>query len=138
MNQNDKKPTAAVGGGRKFKNDVIFIGVLLLVTVTLGAAFFLLREEGNAVTVTVDGKEYGVYALSEDRVVEIRTGDAGEHLNRLVIRDGRAFVETATCPDGICAAHKPIYRDGESIICLPHKVVVTVIKTYEGGPDVIA
>ena len=78
------------------------------------------------IRVTVDGEEYGTYPLSEDAEVEIRTGKNGEQLNRLVIKDGVAYVETATCPDGICAAHKPISRDGESIICLPHKVVVAV------------
>ena len=76
--------------------------------------------------VTVDGKPYGAYPLSEELTLDIRTGDGGEQLNRLIIREGQAFVETATCPDGICAAHKPISRDGESIVCLPHRVVITV------------
>ena len=74
----------------------------------------------------MDGEEYGTYPLSEDTVVEIRTGKDGEELNRLIIRDGKAFVERATCPDGICSNHRPISRDGESIVCLPHKVVITV------------
>lgn len=128
-------------GGRKFRNDLIFIGALLLIVVAGGLLFLLLRGEGDTVTVTVNGEVFGTYALSEDRTVEIRTGREGEELNRLVIRDGRAWMETATCPDGICAAHKPISRDGESIVCLPHKVVVTVRKTEEGTeihPDVIA
>ena len=59
-----------------------------------------------------------------DRVEDIHTGKDG--LNRLVIKDGKAWVETASCPDGICAAHKPIHREGESIVCLPNKVVITV------------
>lgn len=112
--------------GKKLRNDLIFIGVLLTALVLIGLAFFLLRAEGDRVVVTVNGEEFGVYALSEETVVDIRTGENGEQLNRLVVRNGEAVVETATCPDGICAAHKPISRDGESIVCLPHKVVVTV------------
>ena len=78
--------------------------------------------------VLVDGEEYGRYALGKDREVEIRTGKDGEELNRLVIREGKAEVTEATCPDGICAAHKPISYDGESIACRPHRVVITVEK----------
>ena len=137
MSQSPKQPSAQ-SGGRKFRNDLIFIAVLLAVVVIAGLAFFLLREEGDTVIVTVDGKPYGTYPLSENRTVDIRTGDGGGQLNRLVIRDGKAFVETATCPDGICAAHKPVSRDGESIVCLPHKVVITVRGTEQGSePDVV-
>lgn len=137
MKEAKNMPTAD-GGGRKFRNDVIFIGGLLLIVVLLGAAFFFLRGEGNTVTVTVDGKTFGTYSLSEDRTVEIRTGEGDQELNLLIIKDGKAYVETATCPDGICAAHKPISRDGESIVCLPHKVVITVTQADGEGPDIVA
>jgi hypothetical protein len=113
-------------GGRKLRNDLIFIGGLLAVLALLALLLYLLGEEGDHVVVTVDGEVYATYPLSEDLEVDIRTGENGEQVNRLVIRDGKAFVENATCPDGICAAHHPISRDGESIICLPHKVVVAV------------
>ena len=132
---------SATGGGRKFRNDLIFIAVLLVLVILAGLAFLLLRGEGDTVTVTVDGRVYGTYPLSEDLTLDIRTGGEGEELNRLIIRGGEAFVETATCPDGICAAHKPISRDGESIVCLPHKVVITVrVKepVPDNAPDVVA
>ena len=74
--------------------------------------------------------------------MEIHTGEGGKELNLLVIKDGKAFVETATCRDGICAAHAPISREGESIVCLPHKVVITVKRSEnkvseENVPDII-
>ena len=123
---------------RKHRNDVIFIAVLLLIVALLGAAFFFLREEGDTVTVSVDGKHYGTYPLNTDLTLSIRTGEDGEEENLLVIRDGTARVESATCPDGICAAHKPISREGESIVCLPHRVVITVHTSDGEEPDIIA
>ena len=137
MNQTKNMPTAD-GGGRKFRNDVIFIVALLLIVMLAGLAIYVLRGEGNAVTVTVDGKPLATYSLSEDRTVEILTGEDNGELNLLIIKDGKAYVETATCPDGICAAHKPISRDGESIVCLPHKVVITVTQADGEGPDIVA
>ena len=140
MNQTKAMPTAD-GGGRKFRNDLIFIVAILALVAIGAAALFLLRGEGSAVRVEVDGTVIGTYPLSVDREVEIITGENGEERNLLVIKDGKATVTTATCPDGICAAHKPISREGESIVCLPHKVVITVITVIGGGgnePDIIA
>ena len=118
------------------RNDVIFIAALLVVVAVAGACLYFFRGEGDTVTVSVDGTIIATYPLNVDRVEDIHTGTDG--LNRLIIRDGKAWVETASCPDGICAAHKPIHRSGESIVCLPNKVVVTVQKAdATDQPDVI-
>lgn len=129
------KPTAN-RGGRKYKNDIIFIAAILAVVAIAAVALLLLRGEGSTVTVEVDRQIIGTYSLAIDRVVDITTDD-GE-MNRLVIRDGKAFMESATCPDGVCVSHRPISREGETIVCLPHKMVVTVIGGNENEPDVIA
>lgn len=130
MEQREKK--------RLIRNDVIFIVALVVVIAVAGACLYFFRGEGNAVTVSVDGKVIATYPLNEDRVEDIYTEKDGH--NRLVIKDGKAWVETASCPDGICAAHKPIHREGESVVCLPNKVVITVI-TADGnqgdGVDVV-
>ena len=118
----------------KLKNDIIFVSVLLLVIILAVLGMLLFRSFGDTVTVTVDGDVFGEYSLNENTTVEIRTNYG---TNILVIQDGKAFVESASCPDGICSSHKPISYDGESIICLPNKVVITV----SGGgnaPDIIS
>jgi hypothetical protein len=120
---------------KKRRNDVILIVSLLLSLSLIGALLLLFSKEGDTVIVTVDGAVFGEYPLCEDRVVEIRTNST---LNILVIRDGRAHIREASCPDGICAAHKPISRQGESIVCLPHRVVVTVQCTeQQNAPDIV-
>ena len=138
MNQKKETTPTAKNGGRLFRNDVIFIAALLLIVSLCGLCFYFFRGEGDKVVVTVDGKTFGTYSLATDTKVEIRTGAEDEELNVLVIKDGQAYVETATCPDGICAGHKPISREGESIVCLPHKVVITVYATEEEEtPDIV-
>ena len=131
--------TAQINTKKRFlRNDSILIAVLLLVAAIGCIYMFVFRNSGNTVTVTVDGKLYAEYALTENMTKDLYTGKNGEHCNRLVIRDGKAFMETATCPDGICVAHRPIFRDGESIVCLPNRVVVTVTTVHETEtPDVI-
>ena len=121
---------------KKTRNSLILIGILLGVALIAGLGLYFLPGEGDTVTVQVDGKVVGVYPLSQDRVEDIRTGKDG--LNRLVIKDGKAYVEEANCPDGVCANHSPIHRDGESIICLPHRVVVSVSTVGDADqPDIV-
>ncbi|MBQ3202900.1 MAG: NusG domain II-containing protein [Clostridia bacterium] len=121
---------------QRVRNDVIFIVALLAVIAIAGACLYFLRGEGDTVTVSIDGKVVATYPLDEDLVKDIHT--EGDGLNRLIIRDGKAWVEKASCPDGICAAHKPIHREGESIICLPNKVVITVqTADTTNEPDIV-
>ncbi len=123
---------------RQRRNDLLLIAALVLLAVLGGLCLLFLRGPGDAVEVTVNGERYGVYSLQQNHTADIRTGPNGQQQNRLVIRDGKAFIETATCPDGICAAHRAVHRQGESIVCLPHRVVVTVIAAAEAdGPDVV-
>lgn len=127
--------TASRGDGRKIKNDVIFIAAILILAALAALLLFISRSEGDRVTVTVDGKLFGEYPLSEDRTVEIKQG---EHYNVLIIEDGYARIERASCPDGICSSHRPVKHDGESIICLPNKVVIEVHSSSDGQVDIIA
>lgn len=127
--------TQSTSRKRLLRNDLILVAVLLAIAVVT-TGLLLLRGNGDTVRVTVNGELYGEYALSDTVTHEIVTGDSSR--NRLVIRDGKAFVEEASCPDGICAAHRPIYRNGESIVCLPHGVVITVITAAsEDAPDIV-
>ncbi len=138
MNQNNTTMPTAKSGGRRFRNDVIFIAALLAIVALAGLFVFLFRQPGDTVVVTIDGEHYATYSLNENMTVPIHTGQDGEQINVLIIRDGQAHVQEASCPDGICAAHKPIHREGESIVCLPHRVVITVHSTSEqDAPDIV-
>ena len=121
--------------GRKIKNDIILVSVVIGVILLAILGILLFRKSGNTVKVTVDGKTFGEYSLNVDRTVEIKS-DFGSNL--LVIKDGKAYVEQASCPDGICSSHRPISYDGESIICLPNKVVVLIDDQNTNQPDIIS
>ncbi len=109
---------------KKLKNDIILVAVVLL----LAAAGFMLsnilKSEGVYAVVKVEGKEAYKYALTEN-VRTVITSDNGNR-NVFVIENGQAFIESASCKDQICVKHKKIKNEGESIICLPHKVVVEI------------
>lgn len=52
---------------------------------------------------------------------------AGSSYNLLVVDEERVWMQAADCPDQICVHHIPIMGSGESIICLPHKLVVEIM-----------
>lgn len=106
----------------KHRYDLLLILLLLLAA---GLLFLLLRPggAGQYVLVTVDGEEVGRYPLDEDRTVTI----GEEDYNILEIRNGAAAVTEANCGDHTCVRTGQIRRAGETIICLPHRLVVKII-----------
>lgn len=119
---------------RRFgKNDVIFVCFLAMFCIAVcvwvykGGAV-----EGSNILITVDGKEYGTYSLLEEQTIIIGEGDTQ---NIIEIRDGKAYMREASCPDQLCVDQNEISFDKESIICLPNKVVITVISDVESNVD---
>ena len=125
----------AKSGGVKVKNDIRLIAIFLLVIAAAALCLLLFRTEGNTVTVLLDGEVFGEYPLDVDRTIEVRVGDA---FNVVVIENGQVRVSEASCPDGICAAHRPVRYNGQSIICLPNKVVIEIHTADKNQPDIIA
>lgn len=120
------------------KGDFVLTGVALLAAGFLFAwQSFGKSRSGGLVEIMLDGEVTGVYSIHEDREVTI-TGRQG--YNVLQIQDGVAKMIHADCPDQYCVKHEYIKDASETIVCLPHKLVVQVVagtKDEEGGTDVI-
>ena len=110
---------------RLHRADLILIVILLAAGVLLSIGAVILSRTGESVQVRVSGRVVASYPLSEDREAEISGADGG--VNLLVIRDGGARIEEASCPDRLCVGMGVIRRAGQSIICLPNQVVVEIV-----------
>lgn len=91
--------------------------------------------EGNFVSVSVDGTEVERFSLSENVQYEIEGIDGGTNL--LVIKDGFAYVEKADCPDGLCMKQGRISKAGETIVCLPHRVIIKILGNDDKAIDIM-
>lgn len=112
---------------------MIFIGVLLgICLIVLGVWYFAGGKQGALVVVTREGEVYGTYSLSQPQTVKIKNSK-GKTTNVLVIRDGKADMKEADCPDKLCVHQKAISAENESIVCLPNRVVVTVTNSKKKG-----
>lgn len=82
------------------KNDFILLGSIILIGIILLLVLsFVFLGKGETVVVRVDGKEYARLPLSKDAELLIKS-ERGENL--LIIKDSKAFVQSASCPQQIC------------------------------------
>lgn len=121
--------------------DVIFIGVVLLGAAILwGLSHLGFQKADPFLLVRIDGEEYGRYSFPPEKGRELRISlpgaDGGSNL--LVISSQSASVTWADCPDQLCVRQRSISRQGQCIICLPHKLVIQVEQGKEGETDAVA
>lgn len=126
------------------KNDVVLGGGILAIALVLFLVMHLTRNEaGNQIQITVDGVVYGTYSLEKNQVIEVKEED---FYNRIRIQDGAAYMKEANCPDGYCEEQGKISGRTQTIVCLPHKLVVEVLdadgveddNAVEDVPDTIS
>lgn len=120
------------------KKDIILIGTILVIALV---SFLVLNlrsnHTGNTVIVSVSGEIYGKYPLNENRVIDVNENKGH---NRIVINDGKVYMEEADCPDKYCVSQGKISKTGETIVCLPHKLSVEIKNQSEAtdGIDAVA
>jgi hypothetical protein len=132
--------------------DILLIIFFIAAAVLLEVWMLFGRREGSRLQISYDGAELCTISLEQSADAEAQRfclitypGDsegngipkvsffdampacpADSFYNLLLIEEGTVTMEAADCRDQICVHHIPISGVGESIICLPHKLVVTV------------
>ena len=77
--------------------------------------------------------QYPQYALNENQEIEIENAYG---YNRIVICDGAVYMEHADCPDQYCVGQGRIHKQGQQLVCLPHKLVVEVQVSAETEQEI--
>ncbi len=134
------------------RNDILLGAGLVLAALCLWCVIFFVQKSkgqyGLTVVVTVDGKEYYTGLLwgensGENMGENLKNSDGTQEYNsqsqqaqrkeldidghnKVVIADGEVWMEEADCPDKLCISQGKISRSGQTIICLPNKVMVTI------------
>ena len=115
------------------KRDVI----LFLVLVILGAGSFILIKNnlkpGNEAEVYVDGSLVQTIDMTSD---DIYVFDTSYGTNTVVVEGGEIRVSEADCTDKICVNMGGVSRSGETITCLPHKLVIEVHNDKKNDYDI--
>ena len=115
----------------KHRVDVIVIASLLLLSLIVLLVINLTKKEGALVRVEVDGEVVGEYSLDIDKEYSLNGGT-----NTLTVKDGEAYMTYSDCPDHTCERTGKIRYVGETIVCLPNKVSVTIVG--DSGVDLVS
>lgn len=113
---------------KKYKKDIILISIIVMSALVLRIAYVFIgtvasKDLSKNVVVTQDDTMIGRYPLDEDYSFRL---DYGESFNEICILNGAVYVPSSGCPDHICEKRGQISRVGESIICLPNRLVITI------------
>ena len=108
------------------RRDILIIALLLILSFGSFGYWGLTQNAGAArVKIEVAGSLLGEYDLNEEQTIDIPGAD-GQVMNQVIITGGAAYMSEADCPDKICVKQGKISRLGQSIVCLPNRVVVSV------------
>ena len=109
---------------KKIKGDVLILGIILALAFLTWLIPHITEDDtsGSEVVVLRDGNEIGRYSLSADNIIT---------------SGGTVKVTDADCPDQLCVRQRSISKNGESIICLPHKLVITIDSPEESDIDAV-
>lgn len=121
---------------KKYKYDIILVFTLLAVAViALFVVNKFIYKKGAFVEIYSDSELIETLALDKNTEYEIKTGDS---LNVFQIEDGFVFMKHADCPDKLCEKQGKISRGGETIVCLPNKIVVKIKSEQENAGEIDA
>ena len=123
MNENNK---------RRHLLDVIVISSLVFISLITLLLVFIFRKPGAYAVVEVDGAFVGEYSLMTSGTFVLNGGT-----NTLVIENGEAYLINSHCPDHTCENTGKVHYVGQTIVCLPNKLSVT-IKGDGGGVDFVS
>lgn len=111
------------------KLDFVIVAVLMILSflpeIILGASVGKGYNNTYA-EITINGKMYKTVALSEhsgEEIFEIKTDDG---INIVKIKDNKIGIIEADCPDQVCMNPEYIEKPGQSLVCLPHKVMIEI------------
>lgn len=102
------------------KNDIFLVASVIILCIIISVIPFFFSSDGSSVLIYVDGDLYAEKSLNENSVTDI------DGLMQVVIENGKAYVKNSVCPNGACEHSAPVSSSGESIICLPNKIMIKI------------
>lgn len=117
------------------KGDIVLIAAIAALALIIGAAmFFDGGGQPEEAIVSVGGKQVKTLPLDTD--VSYTICENG-HTNVIEVRSGKVRMVSADCPDGLCVGQGWIDSEGQTLVCLPNRVTVTLRTNSETAPDAV-
>lgn len=101
------------------KGDFVII-VSILVTFALSIVFLSsFSKQGTRVVISQNNEVIYNKSITENQTIKTGT-------NVIIVQDGVVRMQHSSCKNQICVKSTEISKKGETIICLPNKVIVEI------------
>ncbi len=109
-------------------SDAVLLAFLLLGFLLLSAAIYIPgrisgHSSGNFVSIRQNGETIHTLPLNKNQTITITKGT---FTNTITIQDGTAYVSHSNCKNQVCVHSRGISTPGQSIVCLPHRLTLTI------------
>lgn len=112
----------------------LFDSILVVVLFLIAMIMIFTNRSSNAgsfARVEIDGKTVADIRLEKNAEYSFNDGK-----NIIAVEDGFIYMKSADCKGQNCVKQGKKNKTGQSIICLPNRIKVT-IKQYDGGIDLV-
>lgn len=108
--------------------------IVCLMAVSFSPYLLLNRQQtsGHLAQLRVSSQVIKTFDLSKNQTYTYKDKDGD--INKIEVRDGKIAIVYANCGDQICVRKGFIDKTGQTIVCLPHQLVIEVISSNE-TPD---
>lgn len=127
----DNKESLNYNGPMRLSTKKLIMIIAAAVIICLAVYFAVLRlaPKGDMAVISVNGEEYRRIDLSKVKEpYELRI-ETEYGVNTVLVEPGAISVSSADCPDKICVYQGRLTQAGIPIICMPHRLVISI----EGG-----
>lgn len=107
--------------------DKLVVAIVILIGILIALIFLTQSNnlDGLCVKIDVCGEEYAVYPLNNfEKTIEINTKFGYNEIN---IYNGEVWVSKTSCKDRLEMREGRISKEGQTLVCLPNRVVVSII-----------
>lgn len=119
--------------------DIVIIAAVIAASIISGIVVFYMQSSNSSsaiVKISAKGKLYKTLLLNSVQSIEVKT-DLGTNI--VEIDSGKVRIKKSDCANQICVKEGWIKKSGQSIVCLPHKLVVEIVSgKAQAGPDSIS
>lgn len=114
---------------------IVIICVIIIIIISYITVNLLRNDEADTVVVYVNGKIEKKLDLNKNQEYKVKINNG---YNIIRIKDGKVKIKESDCSNQTCVNMGAISKDGQTLICLPHKVEVTIVSDDKLEVDVIA
>ncbi len=118
------------------RGDYILIIILLL----FAGVLFLhnmnnIQEKGTMVEIRFADEDPIYVSIDQNTTLDLSRGDL---VNILCIEDEKVYMLESNCRDQLCVRRGEISLEGESIVCLPHRISIVILGTDRRDIDALS